>query len=303
MIRNSILQFIRRATGSQIIMRQIDDLKTRIDGIDDKISAETNTPQGDTPEAPLDARQSIAFEYIKPGTSGIEVGAFASPLAVPPGAHVTYLDRYSPDDLQQEFNIAGLTPKDFGFDSAAVVAPDIVDDGQALTTVGDLSQDFVIANHVLEHFENPIKGFKNMLRVLKHGGILYLALPEMQHSFDRIRKPTPFEHVWRDYEEGPAWSRRQAFEEFAEVFVENGIDKNLFPHHSGAALTEFKIRVADDLERADFSIHFHAWRMADMIEMFLKLQPRLHIGFRIELIKASGDEVIFIFRRTEFTIL
>ena len=123
MIRNSILQFIRRATGSQIIMRQIDDLKTRIDGIDDKISAETDTPQVDTPEAPLDARQSIAFEYIKPGTSGIEVGAFASPLAVPPGAHVTYLDRYSPDDLQQEFNIAGLTPKDFGFDSAAVVAP------------------------------------------------------------------------------------------------------------------------------------------------------------------------------------
>ena len=155
---------------------------------------------------------------------------------------------------------------------------------------------------VLEHFENRVKGFKNMLRVLKHGGVLYLALPEMQHSFDRIRRPTPFEHVWRDYEEGPAWSRRQAFEEFAEVFVENGMDKNLFPQSSGDARAEFTRRVADDLEREDFSIHFHAWRMPDMLEMFLQLHRRLHIGFRLELAQANGDEVIFIFRRTEFTI-
>lgn len=64
---------------------------------------------------------------------------------------------------------AGLSLKDFGVDLSTVVRPDIVDDGECLSKVGDFSQDFVIANHVLEHFEDPIKGFRNMLRVLKHG--------------------------------------------------------------------------------------------------------------------------------------
>ena len=304
-VRNFIKQTIRRVTGTQIIIHQLDALKGDIDAAAERLAAAPPTaaaPEAPATPAPTDVRQKVAYEYLKPGSSGIEIGAFASPLAVPPGVHVAYLDRHDPREIQAEFNIAGLTPKDFGFDSAALIVPDILDDGQALAKVGDLSQDFVIANHVLEHFENPVKGFKNMLRVLKHGGVLYLALPEMQHSCDRIRRPTPFEHVWRDYEEGPAWSRRQAFEEFAEVFVENGMDKNLFPQSSGDARAEFTRRVADDLERADFSIHFHAWRMPDMLEMFLQLHQRLNIGFRIELAQASGDEVIFIFRRTEFTI-
>ena len=304
-VRNFIKQTIRRVTGTQIIIQQLDALKGDIDAAAERLAAAPPTaaaPEAPATPAPTDVRQKVAYEYLKPGSSGIEIGAFASPLAVPPGVHVAYLDRHDPREIQAEFNIAGLTPKDFGFDSAALIVPDILDDGQALAKVGDLSQDFVIANHVLEHFENPVKGFKNMLRVLKHGGVLYLALPEMQHSFDRIRRPTPFEHVWRDYEEGPAWSRRQAFEEFAEVFVENGMDKNLFPQSSGDARTEFTRRVADDLEREDFSIHFHAWRMPDMLEMFLQLHQRLNIGFRIELAQANGDEVIFIFRRTEFTI-
>ena len=304
-VRNFIKQAIRRVTGTQIIIHQLDALKGDIDAAAERLAAAPPTaaaPEAPATPAPTDVRQKVAYEYLKPGSSGIEIGAFASPLAVPPGVHVAYLDRHDPREIQAEFNIAGLTPKDFGFDSAALIVPDILDDGQALAKVGDLSQDFVIANHVLEHFENPVKGFKNMLRVLKHGGVLYLALPEMQHSFDRIRRPTPFEHVWRDYEEGPAWSRRQAFEEFAEVFVENGMDKNLFPQSSGDARAEFTRRVADDLEREDFSIHFHAWRMPDMLEMFLQLHRRLHIGFRLELAQANGDEVIFIFRRTEFTI-
>lgn len=231
-VRNFIKQTIRRVTGTQIIIQQLDALKGDIDAAAERLAAAPPTaaaPEAPATPAPTDVRQKVAYEYLKPGSSGIEIGAFASPLAVPPGVHVAYLDRHDPREIQAEFNIAGLTPKDFGFDSAALIVPDILDDGQALAKVGDLSQDFVIANHVLEHFENPVKGFKNMLRVLKHGGVLYLALPEMQHSFDRIRRPTPFEHVWRDYEEGPAWSRRQAFEEFAEVFVENGMDKNLFP--------------------------------------------------------------------------
>jgi SAM-dependent methyltransferase len=247
------------------------------------------------PESPFETRELLARHYLR--GSGIEVGAFASPLPVPAGVLVQYVDKYTLSDMSEAHTIAGLTLADFGVDLGTIIQPDIVDDGETLSKVGDYTQDFVIANHVLEHFEDPIQGFKNMMRVLKHDGILYLSLPEMRHSFDRNRQPTPVEHLIRDYEEGPAWSREQAYAEFAELFVENGMDKGLFPKHAGAARKDFERRVADELNQAQFSIHFHAWTMHGMIELFTVLKTYLRINFEFELIKKNGDEVIFLFRK------
>gem|GEM_PF-725695 len=293
---------IRKALGTHAIRQQLQsihgDLQTRLDRL--QASAAASAAADTSTATAATVRESVANEYLS--GNGIEIGAFASPLKTPSQASVSYVDRYNTDELEKEFNLAGLTPSDFGFDPSALVVPDIVDDGESLAKLGDLTQDFVIANHVLEHFENPVKGFANMLRVLRHGGFLYLALPEMEHSFDRIRQPTPFAHVWRDYIEGPAWSRRQAFDEFAQVFVENGMAKNLFAQKSGQELREFTQYVASELDRVNFSIHFHAWRKVDMIELFLQLKSRLKIGFSIELIKASGDEVIFVFKKIPYKV-
>ena len=63
-------------------------------------------------------------------------------------------------------------------------------------------QDFVIANQVLEHFQNPLLALQNMLRVLKPGGVLYLSLPDKRFSFDVDRPVTTVEHVLRDYRRG-----------------------------------------------------------------------------------------------------
>lgn len=75
----------------------------------------------------------------------------------------------------------------------------------------------MIANHFLEHCENPIKAFLNMLRVLRPGGILFLAVPDKRHTFDRDRPVTPLAHLVRDYEEGPGWSRKGHFEEWVRL--------------------------------------------------------------------------------------
>ena len=79
--------------------------------------------------------------------------------------------------------------------------------------------------------------------------------------------------------------------------------KDLFPQKSGAERVEFENYVSSELDRANFSIHFHAWRMIDMVEMFVKLKDQLGIAYQIELIKANGDEVIFIFRKIPSTIV
>ena len=65
-----------------------------------------------------------------------------------------------------------------------VQGPDLIDDGERLTKVESTTQDFVIANHFLEHCENPIQTLVNLLRVLKDGGLLYLAVPDKRFTFD-----------------------------------------------------------------------------------------------------------------------
>lgn len=243
-----------------------------------------------------DVRNLVAESFL--AGHGIEIGAFAYPLPLPDGAIAKYIDKYDLETLDASHKIIGLTLQDFGIDIKSIIKPDIIDDGECLGKIGDFSQDFVIANHVLEHFEDPIKGFKNMLRVLKHNGIIYLSLPEMRHSFDSVRQPTPFEHLLKDYNEGPAWSRQIAYTEFSKIFAAHGMDKGLFPRKSGAALINFEKEIAEELDRTNFSIHFHAWTMDGMMEMFAKIKLIYNLAFETRLVIKNNEEVIFVFQKT-----
>ncbi len=81
-------------------------------------------------------------------------------------------------------------------------APDMIDDGETLSTIDSASQDFVIANHFLEHCENPIQTLRNFLRVLKDGGILYMAVPDKRFTFDVDRPVTTYAEPGRDLPAG-----------------------------------------------------------------------------------------------------
>jgi hypothetical protein len=73
-----------------------------------------------------------------------------NPLFVLPDVQVKYIDRYTIAELRYQVrDIPLLRDK-------PMVAVDVLDDGAALATVPDESQDFVIANHILEHVQNPI---------------------------------------------------------------------------------------------------------------------------------------------------
>ncbi len=292
----ALVKMIRRALG-------INGLQESLCRLEDKLSQPHVTTHSEPVKldnkslcAPTQqVRELVAQSYIR--GSGIEIGAFASPLSVPSGARVSYIDKNHVDAVAQPFCISGLTLEDFGVDINSIIKPDIVDDGETLAKVGDYSQDFVIANHVLEHFEDPIKGFKNMLRVLKHDGILYLSLPEMRRSFDSSRVQTSFEHIMRDYEEGPAWSRGQAYAEFAKIFATNGMDKGLFEKVNGTQRDAFENQQAQALNDVDFSIHFHAWTMDGMQDMFMQIKKRFNLAFETKLMLQNENEVIFVFQK------
>ena len=222
-------------------------------------------------------RETVARIYLK--GSGIEIGALHEPLRVPPSVTVRYVDRMSTPDLRRHY------PELSDLD---LVQVHIIDDGERLATVADGSQDFVIANQVLEHFQNPLLALQNMLRVLKPGGTLYLSLPDKRFSFDVDRPVTTVEHVLRDYREGPEWSKRQHFEEWAQ-FTEK---------RSGDAL---QARV-DELICTDYSIHFHVWTQLDMLD-FIKAAHELFGNFELELFLKTDYEVehLIILRRTTGT--
>jgi predicted SAM-dependent methyltransferase len=225
---------------------------------------------GGSPQDVDRTRKVLADAYLR--GAGIEVGALHRPLKVPPTAHVKYVDRMCVADLRRHYAELAHEP---------LVDTDIIDDGERLTTLGDRTQDFVIANHFLEHCQNPIQTLQNHIRVLKSGGVLYLAVPDKRFTFDIDRPCTTNEHIVRDFLDGPAWSKRQHFEEWTRL-----VNKR-----DGA---EAEQEVAHLLD-IDYSIHFHVWNATQLMEFVVGAQR--FVQFELELFLRNGFENLLIFRK------
>jgi GT2 family glycosyltransferase/SAM-dependent methyltransferase len=219
-------------------------------------------------------RELIANTYLR--GQGIEIGALHNPLKVPKKASVKYVDRMHVAELREHYpELEGLP----------LVPVDILADGERLDSIEDDTQDFVIANHFLEHCQNPIQALINMLRVLRPGGVLYLAVPDKRYTFDVDRPVTSFDHLMRDYTEGPDWSRQNHFREWAEF-----INKV-----TGEEALQAEVR---RLMEIDYSIHFHVWTPVEVMEMLVALRQRFELQFDIELFFQNGQhEVIVIVRK------
>jgi GT2 family glycosyltransferase/predicted SAM-dependent methyltransferase len=218
----------------------------------------------------LEVRNVVAALYLE--GAGIEVGALHSPVAVGPSIGVRYVDRMSVADLRRQY------PE---LDALPLVEPDILDNGETLSTIADASQDFVIASHFLEHCQDPIGTVRSMLRVMRPGGVLFLAVPDTRYTFDHRRPVTTLDHLIRDHEEGPAWSKRAHCEEWATL----ADDVNI------------KGRTAQELMDFDYSIHFHVWTQAEVLELFAAMKTRYALDFDVEAVMKNGIEVIVVLRR------
>jgi predicted SAM-dependent methyltransferase len=169
-------------------------------------------------------------------------------------------------------------------DSRELVDVDIIDDGEQIAEIPDSTQDFVIVNHVLEHFQNPIVAINNMLRVLNNGGVLYLSIPDKRYSFDIDRPVTSIEHLLRDYKEGSGWSKGQHLEEWTRRINKIKDDAEIEQQMT-------------HLMNIDYSIHYHVWTQTEMLELILTLKKKLHFHFEVELFLRNKDEVIIILRK------
>jgi SAM-dependent methyltransferase len=219
------------------------------------------------------ARDFLAYRSLT--GSGLEIGALQRPLAVPGSCRVRYVDRMDVKGLREHYP---------GLRDLPLVPVDIIDDGETLQSVEPASQDFIIASHFLEHTQDPIGTLSRFLELLKPGGVLYLAVPDKRFTFDINRPVTPLEHVYRDYEEGPAWSYLDHVREWVEV---------RWGMTGAAAEAEIK-RIVD----INFSIHFHVWTQAEYLELLIDVRRRLGLPFRIQSLQSEGNEVISVLRKS-----
>lgn len=215
-------------------------------------------------------REDLAARYLR--GEGIEIGALNFPLRVPPGAQVRYVDRQPHHELVAEYGVL--------HEGSAIVAPDVVDDGETLASFADASVDFVVANHMLEHTEDPIATLHAHARVLRSGGVLFLALPDPRATaFDAPRERTTVAHLLRDHAEGPHVSRRGHYEEWAR--------------HAERVDEEDVAERARQLEADRANIHFHVFEPEGFLAMFAAAE----VPLRLELVQRSGAEFVAVLRR------
>ena len=242
-----------RATQSKLAKRARMKLRDRV--------ARTGPPRWEA------VRDDLAFRYLR--GEGIEIGALNRPQRLPPRARATYVDHDEYDDLRRIYHWHDW-----------VQAPDVVDEGETLGKFDDESLDFVIANHMLEHVEDPVAALETFLRVLRPGGIVFLTLPDPRDSFDQRRERTTVEHILRDHREGPEVSRREHYREWAHV-VDGMLDED-----------DIARRVAE-FEAQGIRNHFHVWEL----DTFLELLIALKLPVTIEAALTTGPEFAVILRK------
>jgi predicted SAM-dependent methyltransferase len=161
---------------------------------------------------------------------------------------------------------------------------DIVDDGEKLSTLPDGSEDFIIANHFLEHCEDPLSALLAHQRVVRPGGIMFLCVPDKRFTFDMPRHLTAYEHILRDFREGPAWSRREHVADWVR-HVE---------HITDAREAERRV---DQLLAEAYSIHYHVWTFETLMDMLLRARQDAGLSLDFESVLLADGEIIMVLRR------
>ena len=139
---------------------------------------------------------------------GIEIGAKQAALLHPKyvlqhGLHVHLVDELTTESLLTKYgltkkgrrnhtgeNLPITTDRLHLFEGIKRHPVDIVDDAATLSTFQNESLDFVIACHVLEHVPSFLGTLQTLARVLRWGGVAFIALPDKRFNAEDMHRNT-----------------------------------------------------------------------------------------------------------------
>ena len=212
------------------------------------------------------ARSFVIQKYCK--GHGAEIGAGVQPVLVPIGSRTTYIDAVP----------AAFWRKLPRWANQNVLDAEIIDEGATLSTVTDETFDYLIAAHVLEHIDDPILALKNWVRVVKRGGHIILAVPDMRLSDEKHRALTPIDHFERDHNEGPQVSAEYHYDE-------HGLNPE---GYTGDQLAKY----IKDHERM---IHYHTFTLTSFVQFLGAMQD---IGYELVEACLNVNEDLVVLRKT-----
>lgn len=176
---------------------------------------------------------------------GVEIGAFKNPI---PGIDPIYVDRYQ--DYANEPTLAS-------YYGDACELPFL-----------DSSLQYVATSHVLEHVANPLAGLCEWFRVIRHGGYIYMVLPDRKKTWDHPRKLTEVSHMLEDY--------RNTTTQFDGIHIDEfvyGVDWKMYsPATDPSEETKARDELAAIYHRSmelgeEFNIHYHTFESQSAVEL------------------------------------
>ncbi|WP_050024125.1 methyltransferase domain-containing protein [Verrucomicrobium sp. BvORR034] len=232
-----------------------------------------------------EGRAFMSIRFLR--GKGLEIGALHRPTPTADGVVTKYYDYLSAED-----NLARCP--ELAADGNELVHVDYVGDGEKLELIPDDSLDHLIANHMLEHCQDVISTLKVFMSKLKQGGHLFITLPDKRYSFDFNRPITPYEHLVKDHQEGPAQS---LYDHYLDVHRHNAIKGVGSNTMTKELLTREEVHALPHLD-----IHFHVWTQFDMLEMFMRLKADFGFLWEFEGLLRNGHEVIMVLKKEEVEV-
>lgn len=195
-----------------------------------------------------DLRRALSERYLH--GRGVECGALQNPLAVPSDARVHYVDRLTEEQARAHY------PELHG---QRLVRPSVIGDVGKLP-IRDRTLDFCVANHLLEHARDPIGGLKELLRVLRPDGKLFVSVPDVDNPLDRRRPVTSLAHLLEDHE--------GATDRTADDLIH--YHESITSAHPG--LDEAQLRELIERHVAQgYSVHFHTFDEASYRQLLSRV--------------------------------
>jgi SAM-dependent methyltransferase len=249
-----------------------------------------STPGADGHSSFFAVRERLARELLG---RGVEFGPGCHPLPLGPFVQsIEYCDAYDRAGFLEKFPEAA--PGIAGFPERVAYRINF-DREPFVDLIGEGSLDFVVANHVLEHLVNPLSFLVQCHRLLKPGGIAYIALPDKRLTFDRYRRRTPLSDVVGRYRSNATVVDEARIVEFINQTdierLERGVRLGF-----GPSASNYQRAIKQHRDR---SIHVNVWMIDDFVEVLTWLGRELSRPFELLDGACHNIEFAFVLRKAE----
>ncbi len=132
------------------------------------------------------------FDLVEQDKNILEIGPLCFPLSN--GQNKKTLDYFTTDELKENYK------NDKNVDIEKIVSIDYcIKDVEKYSDVIDITFDYCISSHNIEHTPCMITFLNNVSSVLKKDGLFFLAIPDYRFCFDHFRNPTTILDVLNAY--------------------------------------------------------------------------------------------------------